>query len=289
MRSVIVEDFLRGWVIVRRSIWRVTHDCSPNAMPLFIVGIQRSGTNMLTGAFAKAPEAEIHNERRSSAAFCDWMLRDDSVVRSLIESSRHRCIIFKSLGDAARLVHLMEGLGTPSPGRSIWIYRDVADRVRSVYAWSERAGETGRKIAAGYRSDATTGGLSEERLAVASGLDPAKMSRATGAALFWYLRNSLFFDLGFDRRPDVALISYDRFVVEPERFMTQLCDFAGIPFRKEMISRIARRPPPTPLEPDIDPEINSRCGDLQRRLDDEFDRRLRAGALVGRMISPAGI
>lgn len=250
-------------------------------MPIYVVGLQRSGTNMLFGAFAKAPEAETHNESANSRAFFHWALRDDEIVRSLIESSRHRCIIFKPLCDAHRVVHLMEGLGIRTPGRSVWIYRDVAARALSVYAkWPETVGEVGRRIANGYRGWETDG-LSDERLAFASRFDCATMSPASGAALFWYLRNTLFFDLELDQRPDVALISYDQFVLDPSRFMTQLCNFAELPFRKAMVQDVARRGSPSSVELDIDPQIASVCADLQHRLNDEFERRVAVGTLTG--------
>ncbi|MCA1682459.1 MAG: sulfotransferase [Actinobacteria bacterium] len=280
LHSVLVDDVRRGRALLRRTAWGATHNCSPNATPVYIVGLMRSGTNMLLGAFSQASDAEIHNEAMDSRAFTRWALRDDQVVRSLIERSRHRYIVFKPLVDAHRVVHLMEGLGVPSPGRAVWIYRNVADRVRSVYAWSEDTGEVGRKIARGYRGW-ETGGLSEEQLAVARRFDPETMTPASGAALFWYLRNSLFFDLELDRRPDVALMSYDRFVTEPERFMAGLCDFTGIRYRHDMVSGIARQPPPTPKQLEIDPEIATLCGDLQRRLDEEFERRIASGTTAG--------
>ena len=127
----------------------------------------------------------------------------------------------------------------------------------------------GERIANGFRG-LETGGLSEERLAFATGFDPATMSRASGAALFWYLRNIMFFDLELDQRPDVALISYDRFVLEPARFMTQLCDFAGLPFRRAIVHGVARRPSPTSVE------LNSIRGSLGlRRSSEPAQRRIR--------------
>jgi len=279
--TVVRDDLRRGRVGLRRAAWRAIHDCSPNATPIYILGVQRSGTNMLLGAFAKAPETEIHNESMNSRAFSVWTLRGDDVVRSLIESSRHRCIIFKPLVDIYRVVHLMEGLGVPSSGRAIWIYRDFADRVRSVYGnWPDSPGEYGLRIATGYRNWETAG-LTEETLSIIDRLDAETMTPASGAALFWYLRNSLFFDLQLAPRPDVALISYDTFIVDPAPLMAQLCDFAGVRFRSEMVSGIARRPPPVSIEIEIDPVIADACDVLRRRLDDEFARRLEAGSLVG--------
>jgi hypothetical protein len=268
VHDVATDDLRRLRAEARRKLWALRHDCRPNACPLYIVGLQRSGTNMLLGAFSEAPEAGIHNESESSRAFRNWALRDDDVVRSVITQSRHRLVVFKPLVDSHRVVHLMEGLGTPTPGRAIWIYRDVRDRIKSSWAkFGDATGTVVPRIAAGHRGW-ETGGLSDERLELVHRLGGGDVSRGSAAALFWYLRNGLFFDLGLDRRTDVVLVSYDRFVADPEAFMRQLCEFAGVPYRPDMVRGIERRPSPTPDELDVDPEIASLCKDLRRRLDD---------------------
>ncbi len=279
-RKVVVEDVRRGRENVRRAVWGAVNNSAPNAMPVYVVGLQRSGTNMLFGGFVRAPEVEAHNEHDCSRAFTNMCLRDDDVIRSIVESSRHRCVVFKPLADSHRVVHLLDELGAPTPGRAIWIYRDFADRVRSVIAkWPQSSGATGRKVAAGT-GGFEAGGLSEERLAFLSELDPEEMSHESGAALYWYLRNGLFFDLGLDQRADVALISYDHFLTDPERHMARLCEFIGIQFRPEMVAGVARRPPPTRVQLDIDTRIAALCNELQQRLDGEFERRLSAGMLT---------
>lgn len=278
---VVREDLARARIGLRRAAWRVDHDFSPNAVPIYIVGIQRSGTDMLVEAFSEAPEAEIHNESASSRAFFGFALREDDVVRSIIESSRHRCVVFKPLCDAHRIVHLMEGLGTPRHGRAVWIYRDVGGRVRSVLAkWPENNRRVIRALADGYRGW-EAGGLSEERLELVKSFDLDRLSQASGAALLWYLRNVLFFDLGLDRRSDVALVSYERFLSEPEWLMQALCDLAGIPFRSRMVGRVGARPPAVPGELDIDGRVVELCEGLRRQLDEELDRRLAKGMLTG--------
>ncbi len=275
IRRVIADDARRGRAVARRAAWAARNDCSPNARPIFIVGLQRSGTNMLLRAFSEAPEAEIHNESGNSRAFERWHLREDEVVRSLVRHSRHRCIVFKALEDSHRVVHLMDELST-APGRTIWIYRHVADRVTSVYAkWPGTAGYLGKRIADGVRS--TTAGLSDEHLALVESLDPDALSPASGAALYWFVRNALFFDLGLDQRSDVALVSYERFVADPVPQMRRLCELAGIPFRPRMVHGVARRPPPTTAELEIDPRIGEWCVDLLGRLDTEVERQESTG------------
>jgi hypothetical protein len=153
-------------------------------------------------------------------------------------------------------------------------------RMRSVLAlWPENNRRVVRQIADG--ADIwEAGGLSPERLELLRNLDLDRMSQPSGAALLWYLRNVLFFDLGLDTRDDVALVSYDRFVSQPDRLMPMLAELAGVRYRPRMVESVGRRPPPLSGELDVDPSIRELCDDLGRRLDAEFERRLELGVLT---------
>ena len=48
----------------------------------------------------------------------------------------------------------------------------------------------------------------EHNLEIIRRFDYDRMTPESAAVLFWFVRNSLYFDLALDRRPDVALASY---------------------------------------------------------------------------------
>jgi hypothetical protein len=54
------------------------------------------------------------------------------------------------------------------------------------------------------------------------------MSPYDAAALFWWARNRLFFDLGLDQRLDVFLCEYEALVAEPRQVMRSIYDFCGV-------------------------------------------------------------
>jgi hypothetical protein len=283
LARVASADARRARALAARYRWRVTHDFRPNAVPVFVVGIQRSGTDMLMFAFKECPEVEVHNEAEDTRAFFGFALRSDPVIRRLVESSRHKIVLFKSLLDAHRIDHLMTGLGTPSRGKSIWIYRSMEGRVRSTLArWPENNRRVLRAIAEGRGGDHWEAqGLSDGHLELVKNLDHDRLSPASAAAALWYLRNSLFFDLGFDRREDVALTSYERFLEDPARHMRLLCDFLDVSYTPRMTSDIAPRPPAIPDRLEIDEDIQSLCDELRSRLERELDRRLELRAPAG--------
>ncbi len=281
LTSVAVSDARRLAALLRRYAWRARHDSRPNAVPVFVVGIQRSGTDMLIMAFKESPETEVHNEAMDTRAFSRWALRSDPTIKSIVESSRHRAVVFKSLLDSHRIVHLMTELGTAQQGRSVWIYRSMEGRVRSTLArWPENNHRVLREIAAGEdRWEAR--GLPAEHLELVRNLDFDELSRESAAALLWYLRNSLFFNLGLESRPDVALLSYERVLSEPEHHIRLLCDFAGVRFNSRMVGGIAPRPPATQEPLEIDPQIQSLCTSLYERLEESLGLRLSQGRIAG--------
>jgi Sulfotransferase domain len=55
------------------------------------------------------------------------------------------------------------------------------------------------------------------------------MNPYDAAALFWWARNHLFFDLGLDERPDVLLCEYEALVASPRQVMRSVYEFCGVP------------------------------------------------------------
>jgi len=272
LRRLVEEDQLnpitRASLAYRKWQWRRAHDVRPNAVPVFVVGVQRSGTNMLTRGLESRPEIEVHNEN-SRRAFDGFRLRPEHVIREIVVSSGHRHVVFKPLCDSHRTPDLLDGLGTPSRGRAVWAYRSVDGRVRSAVA---KFGSDNlvalREIAAG-RGDGMwqAQGLSAENRELIESFDYENLSPESAAALFWYVRNSLYFELGLDRRDDVMLASYDALVAGPELVIRSLCSFLELRFDEDMIDHIERRTPPSTRPLVIDDEIRTLCDRLTARLD----------------------
>ena len=250
---------------IRKARWRREHRVHGTAVPVFVVGVQRSGTNMLVRGLERAPAFEVRNEN-DEAAFSRFLLRDDATIRGLVERSGHAYVLFKPLCDSHRIGELLDGLGTKSPGRAIWAFRDVDGRVRSAVAKFGGEGLRAlREVAAGRTDVWQAGGLSGERLAQLRSFDLERFTPESAAALFWYLRNSLYFDLGLDRRSDVLLASYGRFVEDPEASMRRICDFVGVGYGSEMVAHVDARAVAAPRV-DVDAEVRALCDELTARL-----------------------
>lgn len=278
-RRLVEEDelnlFTRSSEAARNWRWRRLHPrARGSAVPVYVVGVQRSGTNMLTRGFRNCPEFHIYNENNRSA-FHRFQLRPDPIIRSLIESSRHAFVLFKPLCDSHRVDHLLE-LVPAQPGKAIWIYRAVDGRVRSALAhFGQHNLDVLREIATGNLRSWQAQGLSEESLALISGFDYDRMSPASAAALFWYVRNAMYFELGLCERDDVSLVSYDAMIRDPEGCMRALCSFLSIPYDPKLTAHMRPNTGGDRERLEVDPAIRERCDALQDRLDSVYRDRLR--------------
>ena len=251
----------------RRWNWRRHHGVPRGqATPVWLVGVQRSGTNMVVQGLTASPQFEVHNEN-DRRAFEHFRLRPDPVIRDIVLASRHRFVLFKPLCDSHRVDELL-GLDTPVPGRAIWAYRSVDDRVRSAVA---KFGDANLQVLAQIADGRGDSRWQAQRLSAANlelinSFDYSRMTAASAAALFWVVRNSLYFDLGLDRRSDVLLSSYDALVADPATAMHQLCRFLGVEWTPRLAAHVAPRQPRLPAL-DLDPRIRAACDELTQRLE----------------------
>lgn len=252
----------------RKYRWRSRHGVQPGrATPVYVVGLQRSGTNMLMRGFDVAPYTEVRNEN-DRTLFDRFRLRSDEVLRDVVRSSRHRVVLIKPLCDSHDVGRLLDLPGM-APGRAIWVVREVDARARSeVSKFGGSNLDALRTIAAGHAPRIWQGGgLRPEDVELVRSFDLDALGPEGGAMLFWYLRNSLYFTLGLDRRPDVLLSSYDAFVADPQSAMRRLCRHLGVPYDAALIAHVERRDSHGSRELSVNPRLRGLCDDLRGRLE----------------------
>jgi hypothetical protein len=254
---------------VAKWLWRRAHGAAPGgATAVLLVGLQRSGTNMVVRGLERAPEFEVYNENHP-AAFDRFRLRPDGDVRALVQASRHPYVLLKPLCDAHRTVELLEALRTRSAPRALWVYRSVDGRARSAVAkFGDHNLQVLRELAAGRGRDRWQAqGLSRDSLELMEHLDWSGVDALSAAALFWYVRNRLYFELGLYDRRDVLLVSYDAMVADPAAEMRRICAYLGFPYHQGLVTGIRARPPATAPPTGIHPQIGARCAELTNRLE----------------------
>jgi hypothetical protein len=254
-----VWKFARRWAATLTASERVT------ARPVFVLGAQRSGTRLPLHVLDQCPDIITYSEG-SDPFFNGVLLRDMSTIVRSLRRLPFPIVVLKPICESHRGAELLDAF----PGsRAVWIYRDFKDTVNSAVAKWQTGRRNLQRLATGDGSAASwrAGGLSEQKLQLARRLYDADMSLHAAEAVMWYLRTSLFFDVGLDRRADVLLVKYDDLVTEPAAGFARLFAFLGSPFHSEYLSGVydssmrSKPFPPIPLE------ITGLCEMLTERLD----------------------
>jgi hypothetical protein len=258
----------------RKARWRRSNPIrAGEAVAVFLTGVPRSGTNMMARGLAALPEFEVRNEG-DRAAFRRYRLRPNSVIHDLVGRSGHRFVLFKPLLDSHRIVDLLDGLGTTAPPKALWAYRDVDGRVRSALSkFGPAALNALRRIAADDDSSSWQAqGLSEESRELVRSIDWERAQPADGAALLWYVKNRMFFELGLDQRGDALPVSYNALVREPSVVMRAVCAFLGVGWEPKASAHIDRRAERRRDAVLLDPRIRAWCDNLAAQLDAATER-----------------
>jgi hypothetical protein len=262
----------RARAAARRAAWRARHGGpTGGARALLLVGLQRSGTNMVVRGLARNPAVEVYNEN-DRRAFERYRLRRDADVAELVARSRSRVVLFKPLCDTHRVADLLDGAlagATTAPPRAVWAYRDAAGRASSSVA---KFGDGNRRVLAELAAGRGAHRWQLQRLSAESTtlvrrLDPKSLSPESGAALLWYVRNRLLFELGLAARDDLLVMSYQRVLADPAGTGRALCAFAGIDAEPAAWADVAARSSPLGRPLALDPEVAERCAALEADLD----------------------
>lgn len=246
----------------KRSLQTLHRRSSPGQRFVFVAGAQRSGTNMLMDILERSDVTDVYHER-DTRAFKDYIMREPAVIRELADRSIAPVFVIKSLCELDRLPPLLRQF---QPSQLVWIVRDYRDMVNSALVSFPTLPQSMAKIytdrtAAGWRSR----GLSDETYELIRKLYRPGLDDASAVALFWYMRNVLFFEKGFENASNAALTLYEPLVTEPDRELRRIFQFLNLEYsqfiaRQVFASSVRRRP-----EPAIDPEIDALCSGLHGR------------------------
>lgn len=232
---------------------------------VFVAGMQRSGTNMLMDLIERSMLTDVYHER-DPRAFDNYMMREPAVIRGLVERSRAPHFVIKCLCELDRLPSLMSEF---APSKALWIVREYRDAVNSALVSFGRFSQQIERVAKG-KADGEwfAGGLSDDTRRLVRELWHPDMNEASAAALIWYFRNLLFFQMGLDRDRRVKLLSYEALVSAPAQQCEQVFAFLDLPFspfitRKVFASSISKKAPPPVAEP-----VARLCDELTQRFAD---------------------
>ncbi len=204
---------------------------------LHIVGCQRSGTTMFTEILDQDPRVRVFGELES--LFDDrprhQRLKDPTDVRRQLDRSGAALNVVKPLVESHRIGELLH-IGRDAV--AIWMFRHYRDVASSnLKRFGIRNGiDNLRPIVDDDPDDWRNAGLTAETREVVRGLFDEQMPPHDASALFWYCRNTLFFQQGLEVEPKVRLCQYEQLVIDPTTMMRATYDWIGLATRPERTS-----------------------------------------------------
>jgi hypothetical protein len=193
-------------------------------------------------------------------------LRPLPEVKAHIERLRAPITVLKPLVESQHAPRLLDGLPN---ARAVWMFRGFESvAVSNITNFGRDNGERDLRLLLTNDPPTWRGELVPDSVrAVLREHYAPDMSPYDAAALFWWARNRLFFDLGLDERPDVFLCEYEALVAAPRRIMHSIYEFCGIyPPARDTTRRIHSNARDRGLSSALNSDVKALCGELHARL-----------------------
>jgi len=239
---------------------------------LFILGCQRSGTTLLTRIFDRDWQTRVYNEMSTLSSRDEpkqLRLNPLPEVAATFDGDRAGLIVAKPLVESQNAVELLNGIDN---SRAIWLYRYYED-VAASYVEKWGPGHSMRdlqSIVDAVPYDWRYEKVSDELREFVMRHFDEEMNPYDASALYWLVRNQIYFDLALANDARVLICQYEKLATDPLAAMERVYDFLGIRFPgprivAEVHTDAIRRPDDVP----ISEEVRRRCMSMMARLDDE--------------------
>lgn len=237
---------------------------------LFIVGCQRSGTSLMNRIFTRDLRVSVYREASklsSKDAAEKIRLNPLNEVRQIISKNKALLIVAKPLVESQNVLELLKNFPN---SKALWMYRNYRDVAKSnpqrfganqgildlkPIVQSDRENWRGEKVSDYVRSIVTQH-FSED------------MNVHDAAALFWFARNQLFYELNLEQNAQVFICRYEELVAKPLKMMKNIYKFLNMDFEEtEKINEVHSKAIGGGNTVDLSPPIEQLCNELQQKLD----------------------
>lgn len=228
---------------------------------IFVAGTQRSGTNMLVEILERSWHTDVYREA-DPRAFVDYQHKPLPELTRVVRGSPARYVVLKALCELQDLRSLLDVF---APARAVWMlrhYDDVANSATEL--WRKMPYFLGEILhrpdggEAGWRA----GGVTDTLCAELDRRWRPDLDNATACALFWWLRNSLFFEQHLEHDPRVRAVSYEALVTDPHGRVPPLFEFMQVPFDPRVMARVTARSVRKQAPPAIHAPVRDLCDAL---------------------------
>jgi Sulfotransferase domain len=260
----------RGLNILKKKFLQLFKPNSKQKKILFIVGCQRSGTNLMLQIFDNDLNTKTFGEFSKLSNIDEKKIRLNPLhlVKNEFQKVRVPFIILKPLVESQNTLKLLDYF---ADSKALWMYRDYKDVVSSnLHAFGIQNGLNNlRAIVENDSDNWRSENVSTDVRNVILTHFSEDMNPHDAAVLFWYARNSIYFELGLDKNPDVLLCKYEDLVLYPEKIVKSIYgtlnqNYPGADILKKISSKS--------LKKGQDVKLSSEIEQLAKRLLDKLNK-----------------
>ncbi|MGH8238601.1 MAG: hypothetical protein ACREXP_16485, partial [Steroidobacteraceae bacterium] len=249
---------------------------------LMIVGCQRSGTLLMSRLFDADRDCRVFGEFSALSSVGKDGIRLNPLpdVAAVLSRVPAPLVVMKPLVETQRLRTLLNYFPN---AKALFMYRRYADVASSDLSkfGPRNAIDNIRPIAAGDTHNWRSAGATPAVRAHIARFFSESMNPDDAAALFWFARNQLYYDLELAAHRDVLLCRCEHLATEPSAILRWIYDFAGVTCpdlshaRQVHSSSVSKG---KSLE--LLPEVRALCEQLQARLDAQYELQSKMPAVA---------
>lgn len=233
------------------------------------MGCQRSGTTLVSRVLDSFIQCRTFGEFSPLSSDCPHNIRlnEISSVVDYLSNIKAPIIVTKPLVESHRANELLNSLPNSS---IIWIYRHYLDVALSDLRQFPNTSGHGnlQPIINGENNNWRSEGLSAETTEQIKRIYSSELSKLDCACLFWFARNSLYFQQKLEKNENVLLWKYENLMENPKEHFSVLSsrlndNFTNFPFENVFSTNSIKKE----VKETLHPEIKALCESLLSKLD----------------------
>lgn len=240
---------------------------------LAIFGCQRSGTSLLTRVFFRDFNVKVYRETSQLSSHDQespgrkLRLNAFEHIQAVFAKDRAPLIVLKPLVESQRANEFLDFFPN---AKGLWLYRHYKDVAKSsLQAFGMDTGIRDlRPIVMAEKNNWRSEYVPPTIRAVVQHYFSETMNPYDAAALFWYVRNHLFFELMLEHNPRILLCRYEDWVTAPSEITKQIYTFVELPYPGDhAVSEVHTESVKRGQTVSLSPEVEQLCYDLYQRLE----------------------
>lgn len=285
--KILLTPLSRNWdrisfrvLRARKAMYRLPkiREMNGSKMILFIVGCQRSGTTLMTRVFEEDFNTKVYDES-SALSSRDGVhkirLNPLPMVKMQLGKNKAPLVVLKPLVETQNILKLLEYF---EGSKALWMYRNFRDvALSNLIHWGIKNGINNlRPIIENQPHNWRSENVSEYTRKIVNRYFSEDMNPYDAAALFWFVRNQLFFELKLGQDPRVTMCRYDDFITDSKQMMQKIYAFIGCEYPSDKIlapvrSDVNGKGKSINLSPDIELLCKELFDKLNRVYESKYD------------------